>query len=212
MWKYKRPGLVGVCSYHSLNIRALFLAMEEIWKPINGYQGLYAVSNQGRVKSLDRKVSVRNGFSRVYPGRILSPDVCRGYRRVTLRKNNKNVHISVHRLVCEAFHGPCPPGKECMHLNGDRGDNRAKNLKWGAHAENMKDILSRERMHKAAIEGSHDSSKKAVGQFTRDGVMVNCYESLLSASNKTKIPVAHISAVCHGERRSAGGFIWKFLV
>lgn len=60
-----------------------------------------------------------------------------GYRQVTYKKNGKHVSTGAHRLVAAAFHGPCPEGMECMHLNDNPSDNRPDNLKWGTHEENM---------------------------------------------------------------------------
>ena len=81
--------------------------MSEIWKNVSGYEGLYQVSSNGRVKSLDRCVMVKNGYngqtSRSLKGVILKPVLVRGYQAVTMHKNGNGRLMKIHRLVAEAF-------------------------------------------------------------------------------------------------------------
>lgn len=103
--------------------------MREQWRPIAGYEGLYEISDQGRVKSL------RFGRERILNPR--SGNGAAGHLAVTLpgRKNHY-----VHRMVAEAFLGPCPvEGHIVCHKNGNAGDNRAENLYWGSRKENVLD-------------------------------------------------------------------------
>jgi hypothetical protein len=103
----------------------------ETWRAVVGYEGRYEVSDQGRVRSLRRR-----GFSydiaRATP-LLLRPVLRQGYHNVGLRPRAKRVH----RLVLEAFVGPCPDDHEGSHLNGVRTDNRLVNLRWETHAENL---------------------------------------------------------------------------
>jgi hypothetical protein len=114
----------------------------EKWKPVVGYESLYEVSDQGRVRSLYREVSYvrRDGvhFHRSYPSKIRAQGRRRGYCSVHLSKFRETRPFAVHRLVCEAFHGSPPAGKnQTAHLNGNRQDNRACNLMWATVAENL---------------------------------------------------------------------------
>jgi hypothetical protein len=85
---------------------------DEVWQPVRDFEGIYEVSNMGRVRSLTRKIIAR-GSSRV-----------------------------AHILVCEAFHGPKPePHHEVRHLNGNGQDNRPENLAWGTKSENRADAV-----------------------------------------------------------------------
>lgn len=82
------------------------------------------------------------------------------YKRVgvsgQLFEDKKSRTFLVHRLVLEAFVGKCPIGKECLHVNGDKHDNRIENLRWGTHIENTKD----KRIHGTHSYGeSHHSAK-----------------------------------------------------
>lgn len=111
---------------------------EETWKDIRGLEGQYAVSDQGRVKSLSRVIVKSNGRRMTIKGRILKQIVIKlDYRAVALPGGRRGY---VHRLVCEAFHGPAPEGREnALHNNGVPWDNRAVNLRWGNLSENNLD-------------------------------------------------------------------------
>lgn len=106
--------------------------MNEIWKNAPGYEGLYQVSSNGRVKSLDRCVMVKNGLngqtSRFLKGVILKPVLVRGYQAVTMHKNGNARLIKIHRLVAEAFI-PNPSNKpQVNHKDGNKLNNRIENL------------------------------------------------------------------------------------
>lgn len=100
--------------------------MEE-WKDIKGYEGLYQVSNQGRIRSFWHR---RKGVDCLVQTSVY------GYKYVTLHKEKQRT-FRVHRLVAEAFI-PNPEGKpQVNHINGDKGDNRVTNLEWCTGSENM---------------------------------------------------------------------------
>jgi NUMOD4 motif/HNH endonuclease len=113
----------------------------ERWLPVTGYEGLYEVSSLGRVRSLDRLVGGPQGpSSRIFPGRILKPHTQappRDYAQVRLSRENVQETHPVHRLVLEAFTGPCPAGMEALHGPGGKEDASIANLSWGTRAQNM---------------------------------------------------------------------------
>ena len=102
---------------------------EEVWKPIKDYEGLYEISNLGRVKSLN--------YKRTGKEKILKNTVCNdGYLKVGLTKNGKDKVFRIHRLVAEAFI-PNPENKPFIdHINTIRDDNRIENLRWCTQKEN----------------------------------------------------------------------------
>ena len=106
---------------------------QERWLPVVGYEGLYEVSDQGRVKRL-----ARVGKSWVLPERILKGSHnYRGYAQVGMFGKSKKVH----RLVLEAFVGPCPKGMVACHWNDDPSDNRLENLRWDTEKANQADKM-----------------------------------------------------------------------
>ncbi len=113
--------------------------MPEIWKPIPGFEDRYEVSNQGRVRSIDRRVRlVAHGkeTTRLARGRLLRPGLCRsGHLSVALGKGNSRL---VHQLVLEAFVGPRPARQEVLHLNHNPKDNQLSNLRYGTRSENIR--------------------------------------------------------------------------
>ena len=98
------------------------------WAWVHGYEDLYEVSNTG---------DVRRGV------RVLKQQTTHdGYHRLTLSKKNVRKNVTVHRLVLEAFRGPCPEGMQCAHKNGKRDDNRLVNLRWATPESNQKDRIT----------------------------------------------------------------------
>lgn len=117
----------------------------ENWKAVPGFEGLYEVSDKGRVRSLDRTIQKcvsRNG--RVAQlrlrGRVLSPGCdTHGYLFVGLCSDGGRRSVLVHCLVLDAFVGPKRSGQECRHLGGNRTNNALSNLAWGTALENSLD-------------------------------------------------------------------------
>ena len=106
----------------------------EEWVPVMGFEGVYDVSSEGRIatyRDIHNKIQpTRQRLMRL--GRELS-----GYLHVTLKRKGLSRQCRVHRLVLEAFVGPCPEGTEACHGNGVKHDNRIVNLKWDTHRENQ---------------------------------------------------------------------------
>lgn len=109
----------------------------ENWKAVPGYEGFYEVSDQGRVKSLARYVPGRWGTHFV-GGRVLRCAKAR-YTIATLAIGGCTKTYGVHRLVCEAFHGPAPKKAHAAHRDGNPHNNTAANLYWASPAENCAD-------------------------------------------------------------------------
>ena len=115
---------------------------EEQWLPVVGYEGLYEVSSEGRVRSLDRWIEKRNGSRCFYRGTLLKPGRTESNHLFVVlpsRNGGPRVNARVHRLVLEAFVGPCPEGMEGCHRDDNPTNNHIENLRWDTHSENTLD-------------------------------------------------------------------------
>lgn len=112
----------------------------EEWRDVVGYEGLYQVSSLGRVKSLERDVSRGRKGIRRFPEKIMRQNPRGGYPSVELAKSGVPKMKLVHRLVCEAWHGPSPSGEhQAAHADGTKNNNRPSNLRWATRVENAQD-------------------------------------------------------------------------
>lgn len=116
------------------------------WLPVVGYEGVYEVSDTGRVRSLPRKTLGRWGKLKTTPGGLLKGyELKWGYIRVDLSKDGKTSHQSVHRMVALA-HIPNPDNKPCVnHIDNIRHNNKASNLEWCTHKENTAHSMAQGR-------------------------------------------------------------------
>lgn len=165
----------------------------EIWRDIVGYEGLYQVSNLGRVKSLNYRGSKKE--------KILSLNRERtGYERVQLYKEGQHKVERIHRLVATAFI-PNPENKPCIdHINTDRSDNRVENLRWVTHKENCNNQTTRKNGKRDGI------SKKIICVET--GVI---YNSIMEVERQLGILHSDICKCCKGTRITAGKMHWKYV-
>ena len=110
----------------------------EEWKDIKGYEGLYQISNNGNVRSLDKYVNHSRKGKRLIKGKIMSAtDNGKGYKIVGLKKEGKRRNHYIHRLVADAFI-PNPDKKNCVnHIDYNRSNNNANNLEWCTTKENI---------------------------------------------------------------------------
>ena len=115
----------------------------ERWLPVVGYEGLYEVSDHGRVRGMDRVVMRGNGAPQTIRGRVLVGKPVRGaHLQVALRRPGRpSDYKYVHALVMIAFVGPYPDGMNVCHNDGNPKNNHLSNLRYGTHAENMRDTL-----------------------------------------------------------------------
>lgn len=181
--------------------------MEEIWKDIVGYEGLYQVSNFGRVKSLDRYRIGKRGSKTFCKGRIMSLNKMRnGYSLVQLMKNKKSCAFLVHRLVALAFI-PIQHGKSYVdHIDGERGNNLVSNLRWCTAKENLNFDLARKNI--SASNRASEKCRKHIMNLQKSCIKpvvivfpngeIKEYESV-KATEIDGFEHSHVSACCIGK-------------
>lgn len=129
----------------------------ESWRPIPDYEGLYSVSDKGRVR---REVDGK-GLSR--KGRMIKMYTVRGYFRVPLYRNQRQTHHLLHRLIAAAFIGPCPDGYVVNHKNGIKTDNDPSNLEYMTPRENVLhsyDVLGNRERQRVNAQRRWDSGDR----------------------------------------------------
>ena len=131
----------------------------EEWRDVMGYEGSYKISSLGRLWSVPRK----DASGRDIGGHMMSPRIDRsGYRCVVLCVNGIVSSVKIHRLVLEAFVGPCPDGHEAMHLDGNPGINQLDNLEYGTPSENSQMKLDHGTDNRGEKNGHHKLTEDEV--------------------------------------------------
>ena len=184
--------------------------MEEIWKDIEGFEGLYQVSTLGRVRSLDRYYTATHSRAIGTPVRYKKKGVILkltlnkrlGYVYISLKVNGNVFTKSVHRLVGKAFVDGYFEGADINHKNEDKTDNRAENLEWCTRQYNL--------TYNGLSKRVGISQGKPVEQMTLDGKVIAAFPTIGEAGRATGLAVTHISESCHSNKKTCGGYRWKF--
>ena len=180
----------------------------EIWKDIKGYEGLYQVSNKGRVKSLERVVMRNNGNPQTVKETILRPiNNSRGHYHVRLQNNRKYEQFFIHQLVAQAFIPNPDPTKYTIvhHIDHNTQNNCVENLVWMTKEEH-------DELHK-------NTKTKKVYQYTLDGELIRMWESASYVEEVFGYSQAGISRCCNGgfyrkgkwiNVTTANGYKWSY--
>lgn len=175
----------------------------EYWLPVQGYEGLYEVSDKGRVKSLDRCVAQisKHGtlMTRIYHGKILKPRVgSKGYAYLQLSKDGKHKTFKIHRLVAIHFVSGYSENLTVNHKDGNKLNNEASNLEWCTIEDNL--LHSRETGLKPENEfGKRSPNFRGTVEVIKDGVTV----ALLNGTKEIRefgLNPAGVSAVLTGRQ------------
>lgn len=185
--------------------------MQEIWKDIKNYEGLYQVSNLGNVRSLNhiRKNGKKENQLYLHKGKILKPAVQNiGYKFVVLSKEGKSKGFRVHRLVAQAFIEN-PNNYNCInHKDENRLNNCVDNLEWCTIAYNNTYGAKQERHSKAM--------KKKIGrkinQYDLEGNLINTFDCIMDAERflNKKRAATPIWTCCKGKTKTAYGYRWEY--
>ncbi len=178
---------------------------KETWKGVRGYEGLYEVSDLGRIRSLGRECNSKNNSRQSKKARILVQEVTvHGYCRVRLYDiNGKASHYAVHRLVMSNFVGESD--LEINHVNEIKTDNRLSNLEYCTSKYNCHYGTRNARI--SAINKGRNA--RPLIQLDKKGNVIKEYPSRLDAERETGIDAGHIGMVCAGARKTAGGYKWR---
>ena len=169
---------------------------KEYWKPVVGYEGLYEVSNWGRVKSL------KFGKEKI----LKQSKNNKGYCLVTLSKNGTHKHFQVHRLV--ALHFLPNPNNlpQINHKDENKTNNNVDNLEWCTNEYNHNYGTINERISKSLINGK---CSKIVIQYNLDGTFVREWPSTMEC-DRNGFCNQNVSACCRGKLKKYKNFIWKY--
>ena len=176
----------------------------EIWKDVPGYIGLYKVSNYGRLKSVKKQLVLKTCGS---GNRYKTVSLCKGMRKT----------FRLHRLVAAAFI-PNPDNKPCVdHIDGDKSNNRADNLRWVTTKENCNNPITKSRLNKKIGEymvgrlgGLHQRAKQ-IAMYSICGDLIKTFLSVKDAQRETGLNDSNIVKCCKGIKKTCGGYIWAYV-
>ena len=193
----------------------------EVWKDVKGYEGLYQVSNMGRVKSLDRLVKhpkSKDIYRKINEKILVAAIEKKGYVRVCLNKEGKHKVVRIHRLVAEAFLPNIENKATVDHINTIKTDNRVQNLRWATQKENCNNELTKKQVSEEPKEKRFPKEvKEKMRKNSPNNKKVLCIETGLiyisanEAGRQTGIQPNNIRGVCKGVKKSAGGYHWKYV-
>ena len=176
--------------------------MKEIWKDVIEFENMYQISNKGNVKSLKRK----SVSGKILKERLLSPSKdTKGYLRVSLHKENKSYHRSVHRLVAQTFLGN-KIELQVNHKDGDKTNNITTNLEWCSNKENSEhayntNLKQRDILNPAiSIKSINIETKKEVNHY-----------SINQAAKTLRLYPSNILKVLKGKFKQSGGYMFEYL-
>ena len=169
---------------------------KEYWKPVVGFEGLYEVSNWGKVKSLN--------YNHTGKEKILKPKTDRyGYLRVCLHKSSKRYYKTIHRLVAEAFLPNDDLFKtDINHKDENKENNHVDNLEW-CNAQYNNNYGTR-------IERAVKLYSKAVLQYSFDGTLIKEWQSSFQVKQQLGFDNSAIAKCCNGKFKQMYGFIWRY--
>ena len=211
--------------------------MEEIWKEIPNYEGLYEASNKGRIKSLKRMVYNPRYGKVSWPEKILVQDQShkKGYGRITLSKNGVQERKQIHYWIAITFI-PNPQNKPCIdHIDDNPMNNSADNLRWVTWQENNEKEHHRKALSEANKGYKHSEERrkkdrevmlkrveeqglrrggnynaKKINEYDLDMNLIRTWDCLTDAAEYYNVSLSLISRAANGKRKQAKNRIWRY--
>lgn len=185
---------------------------KEIWKDIPNYEGLYQVSNLGRIKSLERKIKNNYNYF-IHKEQLLKLCIGKkdGYVYVHLTKNNKGKTTKVHRLVAKAFI-PNPYNlPQINHKDENKTNNCVDNLEWCTSKYNNNYGTRNSKLYNKTSfrKGHKPKSCKKIEKYSLDGSLLETYSSIREAGRKNNFSASSIYRCCEGKVKCRN-YIWKY--
>jgi hypothetical protein len=183
--------------------------MKELWQDIKGFNGIYQISNLGRLKS----------FKKIKTGRILSNKNSNGdYLSVVLKTKKNTRYCRLHVLVAESFISNPDNKPQVNHKDGNKQNNYVDNLEWVTASENIQHAI---KLNPNMVAGMYHYNRfirpKTLEQFTLNGKFIAQHENSIEAQKSTGVCSRNILQVASQDeykpgltRKQAGGFIWRY--
>lgn len=163
--------------------------MKEIWRDVVGYEGIYQVSTCGNVRSVN--------------GKILNWYIISGHAVVWLYRDKRRSKKYVHRLVAESFIENDCNGNIVNHKDENGLNNCVENLEWCDSKYNTN--------YGTCIARRSEKCKKAIQQFSLTGVFIKTWQGIIEAASVLQIDPSSITKVAKRKRKSAGGYMWRYV-
>lgn len=190
-------------------IKSISLEGEE-WRFIHESNNAFMVSSFGRVASMSREIKCYNASKTKTAPKLLKPQAnWGGYLRIRLIARPYDKTKLVHRLVAEQFI-PNPNNYPYIdHLDGNKSNNKASNLKWCTRSMNMMNPITRIR-NSNARKGKTTSNARPIIQI-KDGVVINTFQSVAEAANKYNLSTGTLCDCCKNQNHTYKGYNWMYL-
>lgn len=176
--------------------------MQEIWKDIEGYEGIYQISNLAKIKRIapySNQYNIKWKSNKILNTKIQDQH---DYCIVILSKNNKRHCFRVHRLVAQTFI-PNPENKpQVNHIDGNKSNNKVSNLEWCTCSENL--YHSYRTLHRKSAVA------KRIMQYDLNHTFIKLWESSLQIEKELHINHSNIIQCCNNKRKTANNFIWRY--